>query len=74
MRVHLVTFATKEYLYSSILLRHSALLHGVDRVYIYNEDDISDHIKMYPNIYTYTKGFGCYSWQPYILLNLVSIW
>ena len=39
MVVHLVTFASKEYIHSSILLRHSALQNGVDKVYIYNEDD-----------------------------------
>ena len=69
MVVHLVTFASKEYIHSSILLRHSALQNGVDKVYIYNEDDIEEHIQTHPDIYKFKKGFGCYSWQPYILLN-----
>lgn len=70
MTTHLVTFATEDFKYSAINLRHSALQYGVDHVYIYNENDIKSFSNKHPEIFKYKKGYGCYSWQPYILLDV----
>ncbi len=69
---HLVTFATKEYLHSAYLLRRSALLFGFDRVYIYTEKDIGEFVKKNANIFKHKRGYGLWSWKPYILLNIMN--
>ena len=69
---HLVTFATKDFLHSAFLLRRSALLVGFDKVYIFTEKDISKFVNENSDIFKYKRGYGLWSWKPYILLEIMN--
>lgn len=72
MKKHLITFATKEYYVSANLLRKSALTHGFDYVHVYTESDIKDFRNKYPELFAHKRGYGLWSWKPYVMLDLLN--
>jgi len=70
--VHLVVFATENFYTSAILLKKNAfeLSECIDHVKIFREDDIQPLCEKHPEYFTDAgkrKGYGYYSWQPYLL-------
>ena len=72
MKIHLVTFATKDYLTSAFLLRKTALNNGFDYVHLYTEDNITDFIKDNPDLFKHKRGFGLWCWKPYVILETLK--
>lgn len=69
-RVVVCTFATKDYLGSAALLRHTALREGgADAVVVYTEDDVQDWFQQYPELLEGSRGYGWWTWKPWVILH-----
>ena len=64
-----ITFATKEYYGNARLLKSS--LNNVNFI-TYNEHDIIDFKKENPKIFKEKRGYGVWSWKPYIILKTLE--
>ena len=71
-KIKLVTFCTDDFEISARLLKRTSLKNGIDLVYIKTPEDISNLIEANPNIFANKKGFGYYSWHPYVIRNLLN--
>ncbi len=72
MAVILVTFCNKKYYKSALLLKNSALSHGVDKVVIRTHKWLKSQTKFYQknkHILTQRRGAGFWLWKPYVLLQ-----
>ena len=78
-KIYLCSFATDDYKNAQEILNVSALLVGnVDYVINYNSEDIKDFITTNKNLFydkheKKTRGFGFWSWQPYITLKTMEL-
>lgn len=71
MKTHLITFATDDFYDSANYLRYTCFTNDkvIDHFKLYQVKDILDFKNENQSIFNYPKGFGCYSWQPYITLK-----
>jgi hypothetical protein len=69
--VYLVSYATKEFIYSQKILEKSALRNGVDKVIRYNKNDLikTTFYKKNKTILEKKRGAGYWLWKPYFILK-----
>ena len=76
MKIHLVTFYTKEYTSRAHRLRDSALKNGVkvSSVLLYNEQSpcVQAFFKNSPDLLKHKRGYGCMAWKPVVILDALE--
>lgn len=72
MRVIVVSFGTPDWAGSLEALRHSALRHGADEVWLYGPDDVASFFARNAHLDRTARGHGHWAWKPWVIADALK--